>query len=114
MRTGPGLVFCRGAQDDGVAGGGEGVIEGSDVDFGPAVIVGEDYVGGCCGQWEEGKEKWLEMHFFTFDEDGFGGSDVEDCSVLCECIIYITQSIPPSLTPLHTTIKLNFFTFPYR
>lgn len=33
------LVFCRGAQDDGVAGGCEGVVEGSDVDFGPAVIV---------------------------------------------------------------------------
>ena len=44
VRTGPGFVFCRGAQEDGVAGGGEGVVEGSDVDFGPAVVVGEDDV----------------------------------------------------------------------
>lgn len=39
------LVVCWRGEDDGVAGFDEAVVEESDVEFGPAIVVGEDNVG---------------------------------------------------------------------
>jgi hypothetical protein len=42
---GPGFVVRGGGDDDGIVEGGEGGVEEPDVEFGPAVVIGEDDVG---------------------------------------------------------------------
>lgn len=44
-RTCAGLVVCWRGEDDGVAGFHEAVVEESDVELGPAIVVGENDIG---------------------------------------------------------------------